>query len=81
MSLILDALNRSRSDAAPVPGLGTQHVLESHGNDGRRQWLPWIGLGLALLIIAWIVAVVPGRSFLRRVAMLSLHCFSCLLAP
>ena len=50
MSLILDALNRSRQDSAPVPGLATEHFGESP-QQGWRKYLPWSALLVALLII------------------------------
>ena len=58
MSLILDALNRSqreRDSKNDVPGLETQHPVErlSHPGD-RRRWLPWVGLVVALCVIAWL---------------------------
>lgn len=57
MSLILDALNRSRQDADRVPGLGTQHFDESVTAKPRdwRRWLPWIALAVAVLVIAWLL--------------------------
>ena len=56
MSLILDALNRSRQDAEQVPGLATPHFVEGPAaRPGWRQVLPWVGLVLALLVIAWLV--------------------------
>ncbi len=55
MSLILDALNRSRQDAEVVPGLDAHHpVVES-----ARPPLPLIvlalALALALALIAWLI--------------------------
>jgi hypothetical protein len=50
VSLILDALNRSRQDSDPVPGLATEHFGESP-QQGWRQYLPWSALLVALLII------------------------------
>ncbi len=57
MSLILDALNRSRQDAEQVPGLATEHHrdLLPAASSGWRGQLPWLGLGLALVIIAWLL--------------------------
>ena len=56
MSLILDALNRSRQDPDQVPGLATQHYVESDtGPDRRRQLLPWLGLVIALVVIALLI--------------------------
>ena len=54
MSLILDALNRSRQDADPVPGLATDHTTESM-TIGKRQVLPWIALLVAIFLIIWLV--------------------------
>ena len=58
MSLILDALNRSRQDQDPVPGLATEHVI-SHEPRGVKNYLPWVALGLAILLIVWLLV---GRS-------------------
>lgn len=54
MSLILDALNRSRQDTDAVPGLATQHYSDNPepGGNKLRQYLPWGALLLALGIIA-----------------------------
>ena len=54
MSLILDALNRSRQDANPLPGLDTQHPVEHVPVDGR-QWVVWAVLAVALVVIAWLL--------------------------
>ncbi len=54
MSLILDALNRSRQDENPVPGLGTHHPVDSNQPDWR-QYLVWVALAVALVGIAWMV--------------------------
>lgn len=54
MSLILDALNRSRQDANPVPGLATHHQVEQI-EAGGRPYLPWVALSAALVLIAWLV--------------------------
>ena len=53
MSLILDALNRSRQDTDAVPGLATRHYTDVENNEGRksRQMLPWLALAVALMII------------------------------
>jgi len=51
MSLILDALKRSRGDASVVPGVDTYHALE----DLRPAWqrfLPWLALAASLVLIA-----------------------------
>lgn len=53
MSLILDALNRSRQESDPVPGLATHHPMEPMSS-GKRQLLPWIALVVALALIAWL---------------------------
>ena len=54
MSLILDALNRSRQDTDDVPGLATQHYSDNPepAGDKLRQYLPWGALLLAVGIIA-----------------------------
>ena len=54
MSLILDALKRSRQDASSVPGVDTYHSLEDLTPPWRR-YLPWLALGVALLLIAWLL--------------------------
>ncbi len=56
MSLILDALNRSRQDENPVPGLGTHHPVDPNQAEWR-QYLVWVALAVVvvLVIIAWIV--------------------------
>jgi len=54
VSLILDALNRSRQDADPVPGLATHHPMEQLAS-GKRQLLPWVALVVALVLIAWLL--------------------------
>ena len=53
MSLILDALNRSRQDSDAVPGLATRHYSDVEDSEGRksRQMLPWLALAVALVII------------------------------
>ena len=59
MSLILDALNRSekeRSTGNTVPGLATEHYLDEAATvPGWRQYLPWLALFAALLVIGWLV--------------------------
>jgi general secretion pathway protein B len=57
LSLILDALNRSRQDTDAVPGLATQHYSDNPepGGNKLRQYLPWGALLLALGIIALLV--------------------------
>jgi general secretion pathway protein B len=54
VSLILDALNRSRQDSDPVPGLATHHPMEQLAS-GKRQLLPWVALVVALALIAWLL--------------------------
>ena len=57
MSLILDALNRSRQDTSDVPGLATQH-FESADPAGAGRWrvaLPWVALAAAAGVIVWLV--------------------------
>lgn len=54
MSLILDALNRSRDSVDPVPNLSTHHPVEPLP-PGGRQYVPWVVLSLALALIAWLV--------------------------
>jgi general secretion pathway protein B len=54
VSLILDALNRSRQDENPVPGLGTHHPVDSNQPDWR-QYLVWVALAGALVGIAWMM--------------------------
>ncbi len=78
MSLILDALNRSRQDSDPVPGLATHHPMEQVP-PGKRQLLPWVALVVALVLIAWLLlergsdspAVSPGGDANALVAELS----------
>jgi hypothetical protein len=56
MSLILDALNRSRENTDQVPGLATQHYVENNAGGSRgRQYLPWLALLVSLLVIGWLV--------------------------
>ena len=66
MSLILDALNRSRREDEAVPGLDTYHPVASKRRTPGR-YMPWIALAVALLIIAWLLldrdrAPVPAAS-------------------
>jgi general secretion pathway protein B len=53
MSLILDALNRSRQDSDEIPGLATQHYVDDTGGSAGqgRQYLLWLALLVALVII------------------------------
>jgi general secretion pathway protein B len=56
VSLILDALNRSRQDDGQIPSLATQHyedVVEGHRN--RYQLLLVLALLLALSAIGWLL--------------------------
>ena len=46
MSLILDALNRSRGSSHDIPTLATQHSVESVRSEGR-QYAPWVVLAVA----------------------------------
>jgi hypothetical protein len=53
LSLILDALNRSRQDSEPVPGLATRHDADGvQAPAPWRQYLPWSALLVAVAIIA-----------------------------
>lgn len=56
MSLILDALNRSRQEGEQVPGLSSIHPVEDSTID--MSWLPWVlvcALALSVLVIAWLL--------------------------
>ena len=56
MSLILDALNRSRQEGEQVPGLSSIHPVEESTID--MSWLPWVlvcALALSVLAIAWLL--------------------------
>ena len=55
MSLILDALNRSRSEQGAVPNLETVHGEPGATGTPARSWLPWLALAIALTIIAWLL--------------------------
>jgi general secretion pathway protein B len=60
MSLILDALNRSRQDKERVPGLDSHHLADSElaGSEGGIGWVQWLlvaGLALAVLVIGWLL--------------------------
>ncbi|MFT4615268.1 MAG: general secretion pathway protein B [Bacteroidia bacterium] len=59
MSLILEALNRSRQDADVIPGLGSEHFADSPS--AVRRYGPWIGLLLAVLIIVWLLFAGDGK--------------------
>lgn len=60
MSLILDALNRSRQDGEQVPGLASHHPVVSEATDSKAgtgwlQWLLVLGLACAVLVIGWLL--------------------------
>ena len=56
MSLILDALNRSRQDSEELPGLSSVHTVETPPKDSHLlQWLLVSALGLAVLAIGWLL--------------------------
>lgn len=56
MSLILDALNRSRQDSEEMPGLSSVHTVETPPKDSHwLQWLLVAALGLAVLAIGWLL--------------------------
>ena len=54
MSLILDALNRSRQDKDSVPNLATHHTFDQMAS-GKRQYLPWVAFSVAVVIIGWLM--------------------------
>ena len=54
MSLILDALNRSREEGSPVPGLGTRHEYTEDKID-RHSVALGLALVLAVGIIVWLL--------------------------
>lgn len=60
MSLILDALNRARRDADPVPGLDAGHRATEPGRSRVFKYLPWVALALAMIVIAWLL-LQPAR--------------------
>ena len=64
MSLILDALNRSRQDKDSVPNLATHHTFDKMAS-GRRQYLPWVAFSVAVVIIGCLVI---GRLFATPVS-------------
>ena len=64
MSLILDALNRSRQDKDSVPNLATRHTFDKMAS-GKRQYLPWVAFSVAVVIIGWLVI---GRLFATPVS-------------
>ena len=55
MSLILEALNRSRSETGEVPNLDAVHAAASTEQAPRRAWLLWLALVIAVLVIAWLL--------------------------
>jgi hypothetical protein len=56
VSLILDALNRSRNDAQQVPGLATSYLPASGPRAGGwRAWLLPGALAVAVLLIIWLL--------------------------
>lgn len=57
MSLILDAVNRSRQEADQPPGVAAQHYIENDGAQAKswRGFLPWLALLVALMVIGWLV--------------------------
>ena len=59
MSLILDALNRTREDKDSVPNLTTQHAVTKMVSV-KRQYLPWLILSVAVVAIVWLML---GLSF------------------
>ena len=61
MSLILDALNRSRDEVDPVPNLGTHHPVEPL-SERLPQYLPWLGLGVALVVILVLAVRLTGDA-------------------
>ena len=66
MSLILDALSRSqreRDGDALVPGIDTQHY-HTPATDGRkwRDAFPWVALGLAVMVITFLLVRQEGAS-------------------
>ena len=64
MSLILDALNRSRQDKDSVPNLATHHTFDKMASR-KRQYLPWVAFSVAVVIIGWLVI---GRLFASPVS-------------
>lgn len=55
MSLILDALNRSREDTSGVPGLATRHESVTEQQPDHRIRLLVSALVTALLLLAWLL--------------------------
>ena len=61
MSLILDALNRSRQDVGDVPGLDSQHQAPEVGASRNNRWW-FVALVLALVVIAFLLVERRGES-------------------
>jgi hypothetical protein len=65
VSLILDALNRSRGETGEVPNLDAVHAAANEREAPGRAWLPWLALVIAVLVIAWLLldrdAASPGQ--------------------
>ena len=56
MSLILDALNRSRQDSEQMPGLSSDHFVDPPAaGTNWMQWLLVCGLALAVVVIGWLL--------------------------
>lgn len=56
MSLILDALNRSRQDSEQMPGLSSDHFVDSPATGSRwMQWLLVCGLAFAVVVVGWLL--------------------------
>lgn len=56
MSLILDALNRSRQDAQEFPDIASQHYVEPPATSGSGvRWLLGVALAFALAVVAWLL--------------------------
>lgn len=54
MSLILDALNRSREETDDIPTLGTRHSYVENPQT-KKYWLLGVALVVALAVIAWLL--------------------------
>ncbi|NQX87608.1 MAG: general secretion pathway protein GspB [Halioglobus sp.] len=52
MSLILDALNRSRGSTGDVPNLDSEHAVESISAD-VQQYIPWVIGVMVLVLLCW----------------------------
>ena len=53
MSLILDALNRTREDKDSMPNLATHHAVAKMAR-GKRQYLLWAAIAVLLVFIVWL---------------------------